>query len=1133
MIPPEHVSEDSEERFRREAQLVAQMDHPGIVPVYDFGRHEQSLYLVMPVVPGTSLRPFLDERSLLLGDVLDIAIAVAEALEYSHSRGVVHRDIKPENIMVERDGSGRLRTRVMDFGLARVSTKTRITQTGMLVGTMSYVSPEQITSIEADHRCDLYALGTVIYECLSGRLPFSGEMQSILYRIVHELPQGLREVGVEIDEEFEQIVVACLAKQPGDRPQSASEVARSLRAVRERMRDSDRHKSVVLRGSGSAARPTLAPFVGRKAEVATIQSRLNAAIAGECQFVVLGGEPGSGKSRLLDELEGLAHARHLRVLHGRFIEQQSFPYQGFCEAIQEYFRHKEAGSSSSTALADFSDLAPDLVTLFPMLAEIEDIRSLSSSGTRPADSAVTQPENRTQVFEVLARALTRIAGGKPLVLLLEELHGADVSVEALQYIVPRLGPTPTLVVATYRTNEVDRHHPVARLLDAFDGDRRFESLTLGPFNTSEHRLFLETLVGGSELADDLVDRLYERTEGNPFFTKELVRSLLDSEAIGKDDTGTWGLTGQAQMRSETLPATIQQAVEKRVKRLSGEHRDILSVAAVLGKTFDFRDLEDLASSKGDVDEAVEEFVQEGLLVEIPGARADLLAFGSGMVKDALYEALSRRKRRSLHRKCAEQIEKRNEGRLERVYPDLLFHYSEGDIPEKTVEYGLAHARSALKTFSPEEGIRALRMATEFLEDEWEGDPIQIGEARLIMARAQSMTGDSEGGLLEAEAAAEVFERQENPARAAEALLFAAEQAWQGRRPEATAQFVERGSAASRTAGDNDSLRQFLALGATLANMRGEYERADELMRESTALDAAPQADAATPSGGKLIVPLANAVRCDFPVDAEFDEESEVFTNVFETIAAADESGNPVPQLCDSWEVLDAGRSLIVHLREDVVFQDGHTLRASDAKEAIEQSVRRAKDPPPPAYAVMEGYRAFVSGETDELTGLVVRGERELEFKLADALPIYPALLTHSQTAIARITPDGKAVGTGPFRLVAHDDERLLLERNENYWRGEPARLDAIEFRPSLDAHAIAEGFRSGEFDLGGSFQTEDLDLLLRDARFRASMVEAPKKSTYVVFFNTKTGPLKDKPDVYRALAGMVRTSAGWGSPRRR
>src|SRR5207237_6259913 len=140
-------------------------------------------------------------------------------------------------------------------------------------------------------------------------------------------------------------------------------------------------------------------------------------------------------------------------------------------------------------------------------------------------------------------------------LLFEDLHGGETSIEALQYIVPRLGPTPTLVVGTYRTTEIDKNHPLARLLDGFEGDRRFASLTLGPLNPSEHRHFLETLVGGSRLAPEFVQRLHDRTEGNPFFTKELVRALLESGAIAKDDTGAWVLAGQAGVDEEALPAT--------------------------------------------------------------------------------------------------------------------------------------------------------------------------------------------------------------------------------------------------------------------------------------------------------------------------------------------------------------------------------------------------------------------------------------------------------------------------------------------------------------------------------------------------------------------------------------------------
>jgi len=441
VIPPDQLNQETEQRFQQEARLVAQMDHPAIVPVFDFGRHESSLFLVMPVVSGKSLRYYLEERSLKLGDTLEIGIQAAQALEYSHAQGVVHRDIKPENIMVAREEDGRLRVRVMDFGLARVTTTTKLTKTGMFMGTMAYFSPEQVVAKEVSAATDIYALGTVLYESVVGQTPFSGELQSVLYRIVHELPQSPRSLGVEIDVELEEVILSCLAKDPEERP-SASKLAKTFRGYRSRLHDSARDASVMLSGAAHAQRPVLAPFVGREKELTELQHRLNAAVGGECQLVVVGGEAGIGKTRILDELENLARARDIRVLHGRFVEQdRSFPYQGFCEVIQEYFGRRHTGSSASE-LPDFSDVAAELAALFPMLAEIGEIRAAAQAAETPGS------DDRTRIFEVIARTITRAGAGRPLVVLLEDLHEADVSVEALQYIVRRLGPTPTLVVGT-------------------------------------------------------------------------------------------------------------------------------------------------------------------------------------------------------------------------------------------------------------------------------------------------------------------------------------------------------------------------------------------------------------------------------------------------------------------------------------------------------------------------------------------------------------------------------------------------------------------------------------------------------------------------------------------------------------
>jgi ABC-type transport system substrate-binding protein len=1132
LIPPSMLSSEAEQRFQREAQLVGQMDSPAIVPIYDFGKHEGSLFFVMPVVQGTNLRGFLREQVLTLGEVIDIGVQVAEALDYSHSRSVIHRDIKPENIMVTREESGRVRVRIMDFGLARAATESRITKTGTIAGTVAYLSPEQVTApATVDHRSDIYSLGTVLYESLTGEPPFSGELQSILYRIVHEIPEPPRSRGAAISEDMETMILSCMAKEPAKRPQRASEVADALRRCQSRLHDSDLSRSVVLARTLIFPRPALSPFIGREKELAELQKRLNAAIAGECQFVVVGGDPGAGKTRLLDEIENLAKARKLLVLHGRSVEQDgAFPYQGFCEAIQEFFRLRDSAISSAGPI-DLSDLASDLVSLFPMLTEISDIRAATTGESKLVRIGESQgPDNRTHIFELLARTLTRIAAGRPLILFLEDLHAAEVSIEALQYIVRRLGPTPTLIVGTYRSPEVDNRHPLLRMLESFRGDRRFSSITLGPFSPSDHRFFLETLIGGPDLSPALTKQLYDGTEGNPFFTKELVRSLLESGGISRDDnTGSWSLSPETDLSTGSLPATIQQAVEKRIERLPEDLRDVLSIASVMGKTFDFRDLETMAGEKEGIEDAVDRLVAEGLIEEERESRGDRLTFSSVVVRDVLYAAISRRKRRSLHRKYAEHIEKRHSGRLERVYPQLVYHFSQGDVPDKTVEYGLLLARTALDSFGAEEATRSAKTALEFLDEEWEGDATLEGEARMLLAQAYRMAGDVDGALKEAEGAIRIFEREAQPERSVSAIVLAVETAWQARRVEETTRWALRGMDAARKAGDTESLRHLLSLAATLANLGGQYEKATEYLEEAARLAPAPkEADTGEEikRGGRLVVGIANPVKAVEPVNLELVEETEILTNVFETLLTTDEEGNLVPALCERWEANKEGDSFLLTLRDNIRFQDGRPLSAGDVKESFERAIRNATQELPAAIAAIRGVGDFAEGRADTLAGLVIHSDKRIEIQLDESLPIYPALLADDKTGITRAPADAGLlpIGTGPFRLVSYESDRVVLECHREYWRGAPAVLDAIEFRHGLSASAIASGLRSGELDLARDLSPQDLDDLLREPRFRGGLIEAPRRNTYFVLFNSRTGPQAQKQAVRRALAEVVRTN---------
>ncbi|PWT87900.1 MAG: hypothetical protein C5B54_11555, partial [Acidobacteria bacterium] len=1125
IVMPEHVSPESVARFRREARVVAKMDHPSIVSVYDSGEHEGALFFVMPLVEGKNLRLTLKSESLRLGELVQVGIHVAEALEYSHSRGVVHRDIKPENIMISRAEGGAVRVRVTDFGLAMAPSQDRLTKTATIVGTVAYMSPEQVSGSELTSRADVYSLGTVLYECLAGQPPFSGEIQSLLYRISHEIPLPLRSIHPEIDEELEGVVMRCLQKDPAKRP-SGKDLSEALSRYRTKMMSSDRNLASLPTASVlnfQYRHPDRRPFVGREKEFEELQHRLNAAVAGECQLVLIAGEAGIGKSRLLEELETLAKARLIPVFHGRNIEvEHALPYQSYCEIIQDYFRTR-SGTETPT---DFSELSSDLVALFPVLAEVKELGARSEDSLKTAQEAGAKRfEDRTYIFELLARTITRMASGKPIILFLEDLHAADVSIEALDYVVRRLGPTPTLIIGTYRSTDVDKRHRLTKLISGFKGDRRFELIQLGPMAPSDHRIFLQKLTGGSKLEEALAKRLYDATEGNPYFTTELARSLMDSGAIIKDDSGICRLSSETAISIEDLPATIQQAVEERIERLPDNPRQILSIASVLGKSFDFADLEKLADEYDDLENAVELLIRAGFIEEDRQTRTDRLAFSSGVVRDVLYAGLPRRKRKGMHRKHAEELERKNKGRLERVYAQLFDHYAQADVPEKVIEYGFLLAKKSLDTFSPEDAIRTIRTVLDFVAEDAD-DRSAVGEARTLLASAHRMSGNIGAALKELELAVEIFDKDHQNAKVLSTILAAAEIAWQGMKGNEARRWLERGLDLATASGDTVALSQLLSLAATVANFRGEYDKAREYLAQAEKIKPAKQEVAQEViRGGTLVVALTNPCPARHPVHIAFNEEAEVLASIFEPLVSTDKRGNLVPHLCERWESLQKGDLFRFVIRKNIRFHDGKIVTANEIKTSMEEAIRLSPHALPSAYEAIQGVEEFLKGSVSDVKGIAALSDNTIQFQLTYPLPIFPALLTDMRTGIAiqsssEDSEHARFNGTGPFRFAAITRGSIRLERNPDYWKGSSSCLDGIEFRVGLNSSEIADGFRSGAYDLVRDMLAADMDEILRERRYAATLAEAPVKNVYLIVFNTTT-PACRSLEFREALTGIV------------
>ena len=217
VLSPELTSSIDGERFRREIQIAARLSHPNILPAYDSGSANGLLYYVMPFIQGESLRGRLDRESQLpIEEAIAITCEVADALSYAHSQGVVHRDIKPENILLQSGHAV-----VADFGIARLvqdAGSEKLTQTGMSIGTASYMSPEQFTGEKVDGRSDVYALACVLYEMLVGQVPFTGpNAMAIMARHTMQAVPSIRLVRSSVPEDVEAVIIHALEKTPADR----------------------------------------------------------------------------------------------------------------------------------------------------------------------------------------------------------------------------------------------------------------------------------------------------------------------------------------------------------------------------------------------------------------------------------------------------------------------------------------------------------------------------------------------------------------------------------------------------------------------------------------------------------------------------------------------------------------------------------------------------------------------------------------------------------------------------------------------------------------------------------------------------------------------------------------------------
>ena len=703
---------DARERLLREARAAAALNHPHIVAIHDVGESSGFPFLVMELVPGPRLS---QARPSDIPRVVHIAVQICDALEHAHANRIVHRDLKPDNVLLS--GSADSSTvKLADLGLALPAYAARISRAGVIVGTAAYMAPEQALGQTVDGRADLYALGVLLYELTTGRVPFTGnDPLTIVSQHVHAPVVPPRALRSDIPPALETIIVRLLAKDPAQRFSSAAETrAALLESLRTESVPADSAPAVAILDALSRGR-----LVGRSAELAEARELWQRAREGRGYGVLLSGEPGAGKTRLAREITIQAAVDGALVLSGGCYEYEAAtPYLPFVEAFRRWVREEQNNDTLREILGDtatqIAKLAPEIQTRL---------------GPFPERQELAAHEERLLFFDAVVQVFSNIARRQSLLFYADDLHWADRgTLWLLGHLLRQLRNERVLILGAYRETELDRAHPLAKALVDWNRERLTTRIALRRFSESETSDQLDALLG-ERVSGEFAIAVHRETEGNPFFVEEVLKALIERGSVRRE-SGRWRRCDVDQM---LIPQSVKEAIGNRLDRVSQNCNEVLRVCAILGKVFTFEELSAAAEQNEDtLLDALDEAAGAQL---IASGSDDSFSFTHDKIREVLYEELNPIRRRRLHRHVAEGLE-RHCARSQCAVEKLAHHYIEAGDHQRGLEYAKQAAAEAARVFAFDEAIAAYSRARDCAEalgltDEQLAQEEAIGKAFML------------------------------------------------------------------------------------------------------------------------------------------------------------------------------------------------------------------------------------------------------------------------------------------------------------------------------------------------------------------------------------------------------------------
>jgi tetratricopeptide (TPR) repeat protein len=748
LIKAEGLDDVARTRIRREAQAMGRLgSHPHIVTVFDLGQAQDQPYMVVELMTAGDVEGLIGkahEHRLPLEQAVRIAVETCRGLDYAHSRGIIHRDLKPGNVWLTADGTAK----IGDFGLAVALDRSRLTQHGMMVGTVAYMPPEQALGGEVTPRSDLYSLGCMVYEMVTGRPPFLGDDPvAIIGQHINTPPVAPTWHNGQCPRPLEALILRLLAKDPSERPQSAGDVLAALEAVdlTEVADDVGAHGRAPLHEAHALDSLAGGVFVGRQREMGELKAALEDALSGRGRLVTLVGEPGIGKTRTAQELATYAGLRQCQVMWGRCYEGQGAPpYWPWVQAIRSYVRERDPAQLRSEMGAGAADIAEVVSDVRERLTELKPPPQL-------------EPEQaRFRLFDSIAAFLKSAGRRQPLVLVLEDLHWADrPSLLLLEFLARELPGGRLLVIGTYRDMEVSRRHPLSQTLGELTRERLFQRVLLRGLGQEDVGRFIE-LVAGISPPQGLVEAVYRQTEGNPLFVTEVVRLLVQEGSLTpqpplhlRDGEGETARGRGGEAWTVRIPEGVREVIGRRLDRLSERCNQTLTMASVIGREFTLEQLKPLIEDMTEdrLLEVLEEALAARVIEELPRV-VGRYQFTHALIQETLLEELTLTRRVRLHARIAEALETMYGAQAEAHAAELAHHFAEAQTvlgTVKLVRYSLLAGNRALEAYAWEEALAHFQRGLAASGVPLEGkEPAADAEAAALLSglgRAQLATAE--------------------------------------------------------------------------------------------------------------------------------------------------------------------------------------------------------------------------------------------------------------------------------------------------------------------------------------------------------------------------------------------------------